>query len=155
MHQHGAVKLIGLAGSLLTVMVITGLMLAATDQPTEFAGQVLSASGALVVGGEATDPGHPVVGATVHLVPTTAIDIATRMTASAIYAPPYPAELYDEPLEDIPNTLWNATYLFLASYEAIWRLDVRKLGWWVEARHLFDGFQVFDRRKDSPSARRG
>ncbi len=100
MHQHGAVKLIGLAGSLFTVMVVAGLMLAATDQPTEFTGQVLSASGALVVGGEATNPGHPVVGATVHLVPITALDVTTRMTASAIYAPPYPAELYDEPLED-------------------------------------------------------
>ncbi len=100
MHQHRAVKLFGLAVSLPTVMVIAGLMLAATDQSTEFAGQVLSASGAMVVGGEATNPGHPVVGATVHLVPTTAIDITTRMTASAIYAPPYPAELYDEPLED-------------------------------------------------------
>ena len=100
MHQHGVVKLFGLAVPLLTVMVITGLRFPATDQATEFRGQVLSASGALVVGGEATNPGHPVVGATVHLVPATAIDITTRMTASAIYAPPYPAELYDEPLED-------------------------------------------------------
>ncbi len=100
MHQHRAVKLLGLVVSLPTVLVIVGLMLAATDQPTEFSGQVVSASGALVVGGEATNPGHPVVGATVHLVPTTAIDITTQMTASAIYAPPYPAEFYDEPLED-------------------------------------------------------
>ena len=81
-------------------MVITGLTLAATDQAIEFTGHVLSASGALVVGGEATNPGHPVVGATVYLVPTTAIDITTQMTASAIYASPYPAEVYDEPLED-------------------------------------------------------
>ena len=66
MRQHGVVKLFGLAVSLPTVMVITGLMLAATDQATEFSGQVLSASGALVVGGEATNPGHPVVGATVR-----------------------------------------------------------------------------------------
>ena len=100
MHQHGVVKLFGLAVPLLTVMVITGLILPATDQVNAFSGQVLSASGALVVGGEATNPGHPVVGATVHLVPTTAIDITTQMTASAIYAPPYPAEVYDEPLED-------------------------------------------------------
>ena len=100
MHQNGAAKLIGLAVSLPTVMVVAGLLLAAADQPAEFAGRVVSASGALVVGGEATNPGHPVVGATVHLVPTTAMDVTTRMTASAIYAPPYPAELYDEPLED-------------------------------------------------------
>ena len=91
MHQHSAVNLFSLAVSLLTVMVITGLMLtatAATNQADEFAGQVLSASGTLVAG------------ATVHLVPITAIDITTKMTASAIYAPPYPAEVYDEPLED-------------------------------------------------------
>ena len=80
-----------LAVSLLTVLVITGLMLtttAATNQADEFTGQVVSAAGTLVVG------------ATVHLVPVTAIDITTQMTASAIYAPPYPAEVYDEPLED-------------------------------------------------------
>ena len=100
MHRHVAIKLLSLTASLLSVMVITGLMLPATTQPNEFAGQVLSASGALVVGGEATNPGHPVVGATVHLVPTAAIDISTQMTASAIYASPYPAEAYDEPLED-------------------------------------------------------
>ena len=96
-------NLFSLAVSLLAVMVITGLMLsatAATNQANEFAGQVLSASGAVVVGGEATNPGHPVAGATVHLVPITAIDISTQMTASAIYAPPYPAEVYDEPLEN-------------------------------------------------------
>ena len=103
MQQHSVPKALCLAASLLTVLVITGLMLpvtAATTQADAFAGQVVSASGALVVGGEATNPGHPVTGATVHLVPTTAIDITTPMTASAIYAPPYPAEVYDEPLED-------------------------------------------------------
>jgi hypothetical protein len=65
-----------------------------------FDGQVLSASGALIVGGRSANPGHPVAGASVHLVPVTAIDVTTRMTASAIYAPPYSAEAYDEPLED-------------------------------------------------------
>jgi predicted CXXCH cytochrome family protein len=44
--------------------------------------------------------GGPVAGATVHLVPVTAIDTTTRITASSIYAAPYPAEAYDEPLED-------------------------------------------------------
>ena len=80
-----------LAVSLLTVMVMTGLMLtttAATNQADEFGGRVVSPAGTLVAG------------ATVHLVPVTAIDITTQMTASAIYAPPYPAEVYDEPLED-------------------------------------------------------
>ena len=65
-----------------------------------FTGQVSSASGAGVVGGPATNPGHPVTGATVHLVPVTAVDTTTPITASAIYAPPYPAEDVDEPLED-------------------------------------------------------
>jgi hypothetical protein len=103
MQQSSAIKLFCLAASLLTVTVITGLMFpatAASAQGTEFTGQVLSASGSLVVGGEGANPGHPVVGATVYLVPTTAMDITTRMTASAIYAAPYPAEAYDEPLED-------------------------------------------------------
>lgn len=69
-------------------------------QAGAFSGRVVSSSGALVVGGPPTDPGHPVSGATVYLVPVTSIDTTTRMTASAIYAPPYPAEAYDEPLED-------------------------------------------------------
>ena len=59
----------------------------------QFTGRVLSAGGL-------SNSGHPVVGATVHLVPVTAIDVTTQMTASAIYAPPYSAEAYDEPLED-------------------------------------------------------
>jgi hypothetical protein len=86
-------------------MLVIGAMLpaaGAADQSTgrAFAAQVVSASGAVSVGGAATNPGHPVAGATVHLVPVTAIDIATPMTASAIYAAPYPAEAFDEPLED-------------------------------------------------------
>jgi hypothetical protein len=72
----------------------------AAGQRAPFAGRVLSAAGAAVVGGPATNPGHPVAGATIHLVPVTAMDLKSRMTASAIYAPPYPAETYDEPLED-------------------------------------------------------
>jgi len=69
-------------------------------QTSQFKGQVVSASGAVAVGGPATNPGHPVVGATVHLVPVAAIDTTTPITASAIYAAPYPAEAVDEPLED-------------------------------------------------------
>ncbi len=63
-------------------------------------GHVVSASGALSVGGAPTNPGHPVAGARVHLIPVAAIDTTSRMTASAIYAAPYPAEAFDEPLED-------------------------------------------------------
>ena len=105
MRQHHTTTVFGLAVSLLTVMLITGAMLPAAGAANQaarsaFAGQVVSASGAASVGGAATNPGHPVAGATVHLVPITAIDITTPMTASAIYAPPYPAEAYDEPLED-------------------------------------------------------
>jgi hypothetical protein len=81
----------------LSAMVVlwAGAVTAATQdvrapQPsTQFRGRVLSA-----------EPAEPVPGATVHLVPVTAIDTTTRMTASAIYAAPYAAEAYDEPLED-------------------------------------------------------
>ena len=55
---------------------------------------------ASVVDRAPANPGHPVAGATIYLIPITAIDVTTPMTASAIYAPPYPAEAYDEPLED-------------------------------------------------------
>src|SRR5678815_2977855 len=55
----------------------------ASSQAGQFSGRVVGASGA-----------------TVHLVPATAMDITTRITASAIYAAPFPAEAYDEPLED-------------------------------------------------------
>lgn len=71
-----------------------------TRQAGQFRGQVVSASGAMTVGGPATNPGHPVANATVYLVPVAAIDTTTRITASAIYAAPYPAEAIDEPLED-------------------------------------------------------
>jgi hypothetical protein len=72
----------------------------AARQAGQFQGQVVSASGAAAVGGPASNPGHPVAGATIHLVPVVAIDTTTPITASAIYAAPYPAEAIDEPLED-------------------------------------------------------
>ena len=53
-----------------------------------------------VLKGGVVSAGHPVVGAKVQLVPVVAIDTTSRLTASAIYAPPYPAEAFDEPLED-------------------------------------------------------
>ena len=105
MRQHKATTVFGLAASLLTVMLIIGSMRPAAGAANQaagstFAGRVVSASGAMFVGGAASNPGHPVAGATVYLVPTTAIDVTTPMTASAIYAAPFPAEAYDEPLED-------------------------------------------------------
>lgn len=83
--------------SLLAIIVLTGLMFVAAPAVSEtgqaaaqgpFRGQVVNASGAQIAG------------ATVHLVSIAAIDTTTRMTASAIYASPYPAEAFDEPLED-------------------------------------------------------
>jgi Doubled CXXCH motif (Paired_CXXCH_1) len=108
MQRIGATGRFWMAASTLTVALAV-LMVRATaanqagpaaGRSGSFTGQVVSASGALTVGGAATNPGHPVVGATVHLVPVTAIDVSSRMTASAIYAPPFTAEAYDEPLED-------------------------------------------------------
>ncbi|MET0168533.1 MAG: cytochrome c3 family protein [Vicinamibacterales bacterium] len=106
MQQKRVTRCFWLAVSLLTVM-LAGVILRATAPPTaqaaiqasQFTGRVLSASSAAVAGA-ATNPGHAVTGATIHLVPTTALDVTSRMTASAIYAAPYPAEAYDEPLED-------------------------------------------------------
>lgn len=110
MPQNMVTRRFWLAVSVLGVMLLAQVILRAqaaanqADPPAgragQFTGRVSSASGASVVGGPPINPGHPVAGATVQLVPVTAIDVTTRMTASAIYAPPYPAEAYDEPLED-------------------------------------------------------
>jgi hypothetical protein len=70
------------------------------SRSTSLKGRVISAAGARFVGGPATNLGHAVAGARVHLIPAAAIDTTSRITASAIYAPPYPAEAFDEPLED-------------------------------------------------------
>jgi predicted CXXCH cytochrome family protein len=108
--QNRAMSRFWLAVSVLAVILVAALLARpaaatsqadqATIQTRQFRGEVWSASGAAVVGRAASDPGHPVAGATIHLVPVTAIDVTTPMTASAIYASPYPAEAYDEPLED-------------------------------------------------------
>jgi hypothetical protein len=106
MQQKRVTRCFWLAVSLLTVM-LAGVILRATAPPpaplaiqaSQFTGRVLSASSATVAGATANS-GHPVPGATIHLVPVTAMDVTSRMTASAIYAAPYPAEAYDEPLED-------------------------------------------------------
>jgi hypothetical protein len=71
----------------------------APSQTARFQGQVVSAVGSSQAGAT-VNPGHPVAGATIHLVPVTAVDTTTPITASAVYAPPYPAEAIDEPLED-------------------------------------------------------
>ena len=73
--------------------------------------------------GQVSSAGHPVAGAMVHLVPVTAIDATTRLTASAIYAAPFPAEAIDEPLEDairlrgavFPQTTTDAQGAFLVA----------------------------------------
>ena len=109
MSQTSVTRYFWLAVSVLTATLLVQVILRAsvanqvgpsTARAGQFTGQALGASGALAGGGAPSNPGHPVVGATVHLVPVTAIDVTTRMTASAIYARPYPAEAYDEPLED-------------------------------------------------------
>jgi hypothetical protein len=70
-----------------------------TAQARTFSGRV--ASGVLSKGGRSAQAsGHPVAEATVHLVPVSAVDVTTPITASAIYNKPYAAEAVDEPLED-------------------------------------------------------
>jgi len=97
MWQNGASKRFWFATWLLSLTVVAALVrgAAATSQVQQasiqsgsFRGQVLSAAG------------REIGAAAVHLVPVTAMDVTTPITASAIYAPPYPAEAYDEPLED-------------------------------------------------------
>src|SRR5689334_10495046 len=95
MQHTNATRRFWIATFLLTIATAAVLMIRSTaaTSPTPqgtgpFTGRVLSASAA------------PVIGATVHLVPTTAMDLNAKITASSIYAPPYPAEAYDEPLED-------------------------------------------------------
>jgi hypothetical protein len=77
----------------LVLVIVIGIILAAS--PASQARQTNAFSGQVVI-----RPGSPVAGATVQLVPVSAIDVSTRMTASSIYAAPFPAEAYDEPLED-------------------------------------------------------
>lgn len=96
-------RLFFLAASVLAAVMVTGIILAAAGAPPEddeFQGFVVSPSGTQPGSGTANKTSRPVAGATVHLVPVSAIDVTSRMTASAIYKPPFPAEVYDEPLED-------------------------------------------------------
>ncbi|OFW06139.1 MAG: hypothetical protein A3I61_18350 [Acidobacteria bacterium RIFCSPLOWO2_02_FULL_68_18] len=110
---------------------------------------MLSASSAPVVGGAPANPGHPVAGAMVHLVPVTAIDVTTRMTASAIYAPPYPAEAYDEPLEDairlrgagFPHATTDARGSFVMSHVPDGRFFVHVTPGATDTEHLPGGDQ--------------
>ena len=99
-RMTSATRRFWLAASLLTLILMAELVLQGTaaisqadqanSQTGQFTGQVLSASGALVVGGAPADPGHPVEGSTIHLVPVTAIDTTSQMTASAILCPTVP-----------------------------------------------------------------
>lgn len=100
----------GLAVAVLAAMLATQLVRttaagaaqsgSASSGRRQLTGRVVSAAGPAVVGGTTAIAGHAVAGATVHLVPVSAIDTSSRITASAIYAAPFPAEAYDEPLED-------------------------------------------------------
>ena len=85
-------RLLSLAAALFPVVLFAAGMLlrgapAQTRAVNSFSGQVVGASGTALEG------------ATVHLVPGSAVD-TTPITASAIYGAPFPAENYDEPLED-------------------------------------------------------
>jgi hypothetical protein len=84
-------RFVALLVALMPVTLIAALMLRAAPvqsrQGNAFGGQVAGA-------------GAPVIGATVYLVPTAAVDTTSRMTASSIYLAPFTAESYDEPLED-------------------------------------------------------
>ena len=103
MRNYWVSHLFVLAVSALTVLLATRIMVTAAGAPPdadEFRGLVISPAGTLVGGSAATKIGRSVAGAIVHLVPVNAIDVTSRMTASAIYKPPFPAEAYDEPLED-------------------------------------------------------
>ncbi len=103
MRKYRVLNWFFLAVSVLGALLVTGIMLAAAGAPPdgdELRGFVASPSGTQRGSGTGNKTGRPVAGATVHLVPVTAIDVTSRMTASAIYKPPFPAEAYDEPLED-------------------------------------------------------
>jgi hypothetical protein len=77
-----------LAGVSIAGLILRASPAAQTAPRGGFSGQVTGARGA------------PIAGATVYLVPTAAMDVRSRLTASSIYAAPFPAENYDEPLED-------------------------------------------------------
>ncbi|OFW48015.1 MAG: hypothetical protein A3G77_10965 [Acidobacteria bacterium RIFCSPLOWO2_12_FULL_68_19] len=159
MQQERVTRRFWLAASLLTVLLLAEVMLRATAATTaaaqapgragQFTGRVLSASSAPVVGGAPANPGHPVAGAMVHLVPVTAIDVTTRMTASAIYAPPYPAEAYDEPLEDairlrgagFPHATTDARGSFVMSHVPDGRFFVHVTPGATDTEHLPGGDQ--------------
>jgi hypothetical protein len=92
MESSSAPRRFWMAASLLTLVFGAGWLRGSLEgqqiAAQSFRGQVVSVAGV------------PVVGATVHLVPVTAMDVSTPITASSIYAAPFPAENYDEPLED-------------------------------------------------------
>ena len=168
MQQKRVTRCFWLAVSLLTVM-LAGVILRATAPPTaqaaiqasQFTGRVLSASSAVAGAAAAANPGHPVPGATIYLVPVTAMDVTSRMTASAIYAAPYPAEAYDEPLEDairlrgtaFPQATTDARGAFTISNVPDGRFFVHVTPGANDAEHLPGGEQ--SRRSYSAEELRG
>lgn len=102
--------------------------------------------------------GSPVEGATVYLIPTTAID-ETQITASAVYSAPYPAEAYDEPLEDavaasgstFPQDVTDSSGAFAISeipdgsyfvYVALGTADTEHLPGGDKCRNAYDADQL-------------
>src|SRR5262245_14601411 len=90
MKLPSAKRSIQAVGTLLTAALITGILIRAASasqtsptiiQGTQFRGQVVSASGSEIIDG--VNPGHPVAGATVYLVPVEAIDLTSKITASS------------------------------------------------------------------------
>lgn len=74
--------------------------LAPTPAPVQAQAQTVTPTASRSLSGRVlSTAGTPVAGATIYLVDIRAIDM-TRMTGSDVYKPPYPAEVYDEPLED-------------------------------------------------------
>lgn len=79
------------------IVLLAGFLIAGFIMRSELAGQ---SAGRGAFSGQVTSASSPVAGATVYLVPTKAMDVTSKLTASSIYAAPFPAEQFDEPLED-------------------------------------------------------
>ena len=103
MRKHGTLRPFVLVAFALGALIATRIVLAAAGAPPEadeFRGRVASPSGSGSAGDRQGEGGRPIANATVHLVPVTAVDVTSPITASGIYQAPFPAEAYDEPLED-------------------------------------------------------
>ena len=103
MRKHGTLRPFVLVAFALAALIATRIVLAAAGAPPEadeFRGRVASPSGSGSADDRQGEGGRAIANATVHLVPVTAVDVTSPITASGIYQAPFPAEAYDEPLED-------------------------------------------------------